>query len=60
MSENGSEARYQKARALLEAAHNDAAMMDAAIEKMLKEGTAMRFDSAEALMEWLKKSDETI
>jgi hypothetical protein len=60
MSENGFEARYQKARPLLEAAHNDPAMTDAAIAKMLAEGTAVRLDSAEALMEWLKRPDETI
>jgi hypothetical protein len=54
------EARLQKARALLEASRNDETKLTAAIDKMLKEGTAVRFDSVEALMEWLKRPDETI
>jgi hypothetical protein len=57
------EARYQEAIALLEAAHASAeARLSAAIDGMLKEGTAVQFDGAEALMEWLKaeRPDETI
>ena len=48
------EARIEKARSLLAAARNDETRIDAAIDKMLAEGTAVAFKSVEALMEWLK------
>jgi hypothetical protein len=54
------EERLSKARALLEASRNDESKMDAAIAQMLKDGTAVRFDSVEALMEWLKRPDEIV
>jgi hypothetical protein len=56
------EARLQEARALLEASRNDATKLAAAVNKILAEGTAVEFDSTEALMEWLRagRPDETV
>jgi hypothetical protein len=49
------EERYQEARPLLEASRTDEAKMDAAITKMLKEGTVVPIDSVDALMERLNR-----
>ena len=55
------EARYQRARMLFYAARGEAALaeeaMDAMITQMLAEGTAIAFDSVEALMEHLKAAE---
>jgi formylmethanofuran dehydrogenase subunit B len=55
------EARIEEARKRLDEMRG--ARIDAAIDKMLAEGTAFRFDSIEALMEHLKaagRPDETV